>query len=515
MDNRAKNFLAVDLDDLKRRRAQVFVELRKQNRMEQVSKRRLLIAQLPTNSSPSASHHFHPILLSHSPNLSTSSDVEKVALLATIIKAPSDPLLLINAIDALLRILTTGDEEVMVKTVQCGLAAPLVDLLSDSDSNLAYNSLWILTNLSAGAHDLVKTLMEAGLLLALPALLESESVEMVDQAIWALCNIAGDCVKYRDSIVKLGYHERVRRLLEVQNSEHLISSAVWLFANICRSLPLPAKEVVQMGLEVAVRCFELCDKTLALSDACNICEKATFHGDADMIDLVFRLNILPHLVKLTGSSDRRIATEALKAYANLLLGTGQQTDRVLDGGALELFERMLATQAEDVRKEVMWALSNVAAGEVQQARRLVQHSIFAKVLEELACPKLTIKREACITISNLCGKHDIPITHCLLASNPLPLLLEALDIPDPHLQLVLIEGLGCFLRVCFAYQELDEGTKRFEALEGLSKLQTLATTENSQVYRAVESLLSELYGHTIAHTEPIEEISPVPAFSFS
>lgn len=515
MDSRAKNFLAVDFEELKRRRATVYVELRKQNRMEQVSKRRLLIAQLPTSSSPSASHLFHPILLSHSPGLLTSSDIEKVALLATIIQAPSDSLLLRTSIDALLHILTTGDEEVMVKAVQCGLAAPLVDLLSDSDSNLAYNSLWILTNLSAGAHDQVKTLMEAGLLLALPALLENASVEMADQAVWALCNIAGDCVKYRDSILKLGYHERVRKLLDEQNSARLISSAVWLFANICRSQPLPAKEVVQMGLEVAVCCFQLCDKALALSDACSICEKATFHGDVDMIDLVYRLDIPPHLVKLTGSSDRKVATEALKAYANLLLGTGQQTDRILDGGALELFERMLATQAEDVRKEVMWALSNVAAGEVQQARRLVQHSIFAKVLEELACPKLTIKREACITIANLCGKHDIPITHCLLASNPLPLLLDALDIPDPHLQLVLIEGMGCFLRVCFAYQELEEGTKRFEDLEGLSKLQTLANTENAQVYRAVESLLSELYGHTIAHTEQVEEISTVPTFSFS
>ncbi len=490
MDSRAKNFLAVDFEELKRRRATVYVELRKQNRMEQVSKRRLLIAQLPTSSSPSASHPFHPILLSHSPGLLTSSDIEKVALLATIIQAPSDSLLLSTSIDALLHILTTGDEEVMVKAVQCGLAAPLVDLLSDSDNNLAYNSLWILTNLSAGAHDQVETLMEAGLLLALPALLESASVEMADQAVWALCNIAGDCVKYRDSILKLGYHEKVRRLLDEQNSARLISSAVWLFV-------------------------QLCDKALALSDACSICEKATFHGDVDMVDLVHRLDIPPHLVKLTGSSDRKVATEALKAYANLLLGTGQQTDRVLDGGALELFERMLATQAEDVRKEVMWALSNVAAGEVQQARRLVQHSIFAKVLEELACPKLTIKREACITIANLCGKHDIPITHCLLASNPLPLLLDALDIPDPHLQLVLIEGMGCFLRVCFAYQELEEGTKRFEDLEGLSKLQTLANTENAQVYRAVESLLSELYGHTIAHTEQVEEISTVPTFSFS
>ena len=86
--------------------------------------------------------------------------------------------------------------------------------------------------MSAGTHDLVEKVMEAGILLALPALLESPSVEIVDQAIWALCNIAGDGVKYRDAIVKLGYHETVRKLVDFPNCERLIASIVWLYANI-------------------------------------------------------------------------------------------------------------------------------------------------------------------------------------------------------------------------------------------------------------------------------------------
>lgn len=508
MDCRAKNFLAVDFEDLKRRRAQGFVELRKQSRSEQVSKRRILLGQTsPTESS--SSQHIHTLLLSHDPRLSTSSDLDQVTFLSETIKSPPDSLLLNLAINALRHLITSGYEAILSKTIECGLAPLLVDLLSDSSDALVYSSLWCITNISAGAHELVAKVMEAGVLLALPALLESPSVEMKDQAVWTLCNIAGDCTKYRDAIINLGFPETVRKLMDLPDCERLMPSIVWLFANICRFQPLPTQEIIQMSLEVALRCFETCTKPLALSDACSICEKATFSGRSDTIDQVFALNLPSFLVKLTRGIDRKVGIEALKAYGNLLLGTEEQTDRVLEGGALELFETLLETQAEEVRKEVMWGLSNVAAGEVQQAKRLAQHRIFSKLLDELSCPTLSIKREALIAIANLGSKHDLSITHILLSSNVLPRLLDALEIPDCYLQQTLIQGLGCILRLCLAYEELEEGARRFEELGGLGKLERLASTESSQVYREVESLLSELYGHT---TTQAEETS---AFSFS
>ena len=510
MDCRARNFLAVDLEDLKRRRAQGFVELRKQSRSEQVSKRRILLSQTSTSESPS--QHIHTLLLSHDPRLSTSSDLDQVTFLSETIQSPPDSLLLSLAINALRHLITTGYESILRTTVEIGLVPILIDLLSDSSDTLVYNALWCLTNISAGEHELVEKVMEAGVLLALPALLESESVEMVDQTVWTLCNLAGDCVKYRDAIVNLNFPEKVRKLINLSQYERLMPSIVWFFANICRFQPPPGQETVRMSLEVALRCFESCPKPLALLDACIICEKATFAGHSDIIDLVHALHLSSYLAKHTRSIDRIVAMEALKAYTNLLLGTEQQTERLLEGGVLELLETLLETQAQEVRREVMWGLSNVAAGTLQQARRLVQHRIFPKLVEELSCSTFSIKREAIIAILNLGGQHDLSITLALVASNVLPILLDALEIQDCNLQLTLIEGLRCIMQLCLAYQELEDGVKSFEELGGLGKVERLASTENSQVYRAVENLLSELYGHTIAH---VEEASAAPAFSFS
>ena len=513
LENRARNFQTHDFEDVTRRRAQEGVELRKQSRSEQVAKRRMRLSQNSTTTE-TQKYNFHALLISHNPRLATASDLEQVDILASIINSPPDSLLFNLSIDALRYLMTSGEEAVMQRTVDCGVIPVLVNIAGSASDLNAYHALWCLSNICSGKHELTEKVLDCGVLRVIPTLLTSSSVDMLDQVVWILCNITADCVKYRDSILKLGYPAMVFSLLHQPQFSKLIPTLVWFFANICRVLPLPSNEVIFMGLKVALRCFQVPSTPLAVYESCVICDKATFEGHSDIIDMVLSLQLTPHLIELIQSKDANVSLAALRAYANLLQGTAKQTDAVLDEGVLDLFDRQLETHDKEVRKDVMWAMSNIAAGEVHQGQRLLQHRIFEKVITELKGTNLSIKREAIIAVSNLANKYEVTVTRELLALEVVTAMLESLEAPDTRLQLAILEGLRAILRLCLCHVEFNEDIRRFEEIGGLQRLERLASTANPQVYRSVEGLLNELYGHTPSPGQ-FEAPSPMSTFAFS
>lgn len=68
-------------------------------------------------------------------------------------------------------------------------------------------------------------------------------------------------------------------------------------------------------------------------------------------------------------------TPSLRAIGNIVTGTDEQTQIVIDSGALSVFPSLLSHHKSNIQKEAAWTMSNITAGRQDQIQRVVDHGL--------------------------------------------------------------------------------------------------------------------------------------------
>jgi hypothetical protein len=115
----------------------------------------------------------------------------------------------------------------------------------------------------------------------------------------------------------------------------------------------------------------------------------------------------------------KVQTAALRAVGNIVTGTDDQTQTVLNQGALEHFPSLLNHAKEKINKvnletkddksvltfsnfqEAVWFLSNITAGNQQQVQAVIEHGLVPMVITHLSRGEFQTQKEAAWAISNL------------------------------------------------------------------------------------------------------------------
>lgn len=78
-----------------------------------------------------------------------------------------------------------------------------------------------------------------------------------------------------------------------------------------------------------------------------------------------------------------LQTPSLRAVGNIVTGTDEQTQRVLNSGALALFPNLLRHPKNNIQKEAAWTLSNITAGKDSQIQEVVDAGLVPLLVEVL------------------------------------------------------------------------------------------------------------------------------------
>ncbi|XP_014664270.1 PREDICTED: LOW QUALITY PROTEIN: importin subunit alpha-4-like [Priapulus caudatus] len=339
-----------DTEEMRRRRSEVTVELRKNKRDEHLLKRR----NVPIQESSS--------------DLDSESDrlVNTTSLETIIQNASSDQTALqLSAVQAARKLLSSDRNPPIDDLIGSGILPILVQCLQCEDNpSLQFEAAWALTNIASGTSAQTQSVVACGAVPLFLKLLSSPNQNVCEQAVWALGNIIGDGAPLRDYVIHLGV---VKPLLAFITPEYPISflrNVTWVIVNLCRNKdPPPPMETIQEILPALISLIHHTDINI-LVDTVWAFSYLTDGGN-EQIQMVIDSRVVPFLVPLLSHQEVKVQTAALRAVGNIVTGTDQQTQVVLNCEALAHFPALLSHPKEKINKGEIFPITEEAAGQSQ------------------------------------------------------------------------------------------------------------------------------------------------------
>jgi importin subunit alpha-2 len=478
-----------DAEELRRRRVEVSVDLRKAKKDEMLTKRRNV--QVSDEESDTG---YSP--LKDQTNRQPSLTVEeiKTGIFSTDFKEA------FKATQAARKILSRERNPPIDVLIDAGIVPKLVAFLSvsspdQSETNtMLFEAAWALTNIASGNSMQTRVVVEAGAVPHFIRLLEYPDLNVSEQAVWALGNIAGDGSELRDLVTNLGIIKPLIGLVKIGTSDAFLRNVVWTISNLCRNKnPAPKPDVINQVLPTLNKLMATHEDTEVLADACWALSYLT-DGTNERIQVVVDAGTVPNLVKMLASSEISIVTPALRALGNVVTGSDNQTNSVIQHGGLPVICSLLSHSKTNVVKEAAWTISNITAGPQEQIQAVIENNCLPPLIEVLTHGDFKSKKESAWAITNLTSGGSLEQIVYLCSTGVLKPFCDLLDLNDEKAVCVVMDGLMNILSTATQQGEGDKVCELIEECGGLDKIEDLQSHENESVYKKALSIITTFFG---------------------
>eukprot|EP00835_Amoeboradix_gromovi_P004594 NODE_367_length_10044_cov_0.769432.p3 type:complete len:516 gc:universal NODE_367_length_10044_cov_0.769432:9770-8223(-) len=469
-------------DEVKKRREDATLQLRRQKREENLQKRRMIFEDKSNQEQV--------------PHMDLGDDYH---VIKQNLVQRHDEKVLLSTVVQIRRMLSKERNPPIDQIISAGIVPVLVQLLRSQNSVISFEAAWALTNIASGSSDQTNTVIESGAVPEFVNLLQSEYMDVKEQAVWALGNIAGDAPQCRDAVLACGAMMPLLQILTLESSKlSLVRNSTWTLSNFCRGKhPIAEWSCLAPALPVLKNLLSSSDEEILVDSLWSISYMSD--GSNDRIEHVIKSGIIPRLIELLNHPNANVQTPALRSIGNIVTGSDMQTELVLSNNVLEPLYRLLSSNKASIKKETCWTISNITAGNANQIQKVIDAGMIPNLVQCLQHGDMKTKREACWALSNATtgGMQNPDQVDYLVSCGCIGPLLDMLTCMDIGIIQVCLDGLTNILKV----GDLKGQTEGYfnpyvtiaEENNAYDKLSNLTHMNNNEIYKRANNLLDKYF----------------------
>jgi importin subunit alpha-1 len=301
----------------------------------------------------------------------------------------------------------------------------------------------------------------------------------------------------RKLLINSGIHDRIAQIVSGERiHEGVVKNSVWYLGLALKYKPEMDEQRISKALEVCLKFLESEDPEVENDALWGLCNASETDFDS-ILELYVTSNVCGYIVNSDRLRQKTLVIPVVRLFGNLLSNEPRIVDYLIAVGCIPFLQKFLYHKSSNVRKETLWAISNIGAGTLDQIKDVIQADIVPTVLSLFKDEDIETVREAVYTISNLINGGNFETCSKLVDSGMLPAILYILrSTKNPEILKLALASLDVFFRHGTNHNYMSEDNpfvRLFEEQGGPELLEHLQFYKNDDIFELVEELLSKFF----------------------